>query len=133
MENEKTLTTAEFSQATGITVSTITRMLRQGRIRGEKRNGKWAIGESELQNPTIIPRKKHGETSADLGPIFDIPATPGKAYDVETFATMTYLTEQGVRRWLKTGRLSGSIGAGGKALVEATNLGRPEFKHLVRN
>lgn len=133
MDNEKTLTTAEFSEATGIAVSTITKMLRQGRIRGEKRSRKWAIDESELQNPAIIPQNKHGEPSVDLGPIFDIQATHGKTYDVETFAKMTYLTEQGVRRWLKTGRLSGSIDSGGKALVEATNLDRPEFKHLIRN
>ncbi|MBC2712675.1 MAG: helix-turn-helix domain-containing protein [Desulfosarcina sp.] len=131
-ENGKTLTTGEFSLMTGIAVSTITRMLRQGKIRGEKRNGKWAINESELQSKVVVTKKDRGKSSTGLGPIFDTPATAGKAYDVKTFAQMTYLTEKGVRQWLKTGRLSGKTNAGGKVLVYASNLDRPELRHLVR-
>lgn len=128
----KTLTTGEFSQMTGIAVSTITQMLRQGQINGEKHSGKWAIYESELQNKTVVTKKDRRQSSASLGPIFDTPANAGRTYDIETFVQMTYLTEKGVRQWIKTGRLSGSTDAGGKVRVDAANLDRPELRHLVR-
>ena len=131
-ENGKMLTTGDFSKMTGIAVSTITQMLRQGNIRGEKRSGKWAIYESELQNRAVVIKKDRGKSSATLGPIFDTPAAAGKTYDVETFAQKTYLTEKGIRQWLKTGRLSGCTGAGGAVLVDAANLDRPELRHLIR-
>lgn len=129
---DKTLTTGEFSEMTGFTVSAIAKMLRQGKIRGEKRGGKWAIYESELQNNAVITKNERGNSSANLGPIFDTPPAAGKAYDVEAFVKMTYLTEKGVRQWLKIGRLSGSTDTGGKVLVNATNLDRPELRHLIR-
>ncbi len=131
-DNGKTLTTSEFSQMTGIAVSTVTQMLRQGKINGEKRNGKWAIYESALQNQSGVTKIDRGDASTRLGPIFETPTDSGKAYDVETFARMTYLTEKGVRQWLKTGRLSGRTDTGGKMLVDATNLDRSELRHLVR-
>ncbi len=132
-DNEYTLTSAEFSQQTGIAVSTVTQMLRQGKLHGEKRSGKWAIFATELQKQAIAtPKKRIKPSSPGPGPIFETPAVSKTAYDVETFARMTYLTVQGVHRWLKTGRLIGRIEAGGKTLVEAANLDRPEFQHLVR-
>lgn len=129
----KTLTTGEFSQKTGIAVYSITQMLRKGIISGEKRSGKWAIFESALQNKAVLTKKDRGKSSDYLGPIFDTTVSAGKAYDVETFVQMTYLTEKGVRQWLKIGRLSGSTDAAGKVLVDASNLDRPELRHLVRN
>ena len=131
VENGKTLTTGEFSRMTGISAPTITQMLRQDKIRGEKRSGKWAIFESELQNKTILGKKGRGKALAGPDPIFNAHAAP-KAYDVQTFVQMTYLTEKGVRQWLKTGRLSGRTDANGNLLVDTANLNRSEFKHLVR-
>lgn len=132
-DNDSTLTSAEFSKKTGIAVSTITQMLRQGRLCGEKRGGKWAIFESELENQAVTGTKDRRKPSpASPGPIFEAQAASGKAYDVETFARMTYLTEHGVRQWLRTGRLSGRIETGGKALIDASNLDRPDLQHLVR-
>ena len=131
-EKDKTLTTGEFSQITGISVSTITQMLRLDKIRGEKRSGKWAIYESELQNTAVVSKKDGGELSADPGSLFNTQTVAQKAYDVETFVKMTYLTEKGVRRWVKSGRISGSTDADGKVLIDAANLDRPELKHLVR-
>lgn len=127
-DNDNTLTTADFSKQTGMTVSTITKLLRQGKIRGEKRSGKWAIHISELKNPVVEQRKK----STSPGPIFEASNGNVSAYDVETFARMTYLTAHGVRQWLRIGRLKGSIETGGKMLVDATNLERPELQHLLR-
>jgi hypothetical protein len=131
-EKDKTLTTGEFSQMTGISVSTITQMLRLDKIRGEKRSGKWAIYESELQNTAVVSKKDGGELSAGPGSLFNTQTDAKKAYDVETFVKMTYLTEKGVRQWVKTGRISGSTDADGKVLVDAANLDRPELKHLIR-
>ena len=131
-ENEKTLTTAEFSKMSGISVSTITQMLRRDKIRGEKRSGKWAIFESELQHPAVACQKKSGKLSASLEPRLKTQVDAANAYDVETFVQMTYLTEKGVRQWLKTGRLYGRTGADGKVWVDAANLDRPELQHLIR-
>lgn len=131
-DNGKTLTTGEFSEMTGIAVPAIRKMLRQGRIHGEKHSGKWAINQSECQSPAILAKKECQSSSTALGPIFDTPMTAGKTYDIGTFSKMTYLTEKGVRQWLGAGRLSGSIDTGGNGRVDAANLDRPEFKHLVR-
>ncbi len=131
-DSSKMLTTTEFSQMTGIAVSTITRMLRQETIRGEKRGGKWAIYESELHHPAVVTQEDPGRFSAGVDPIHSRPAAGPGAYNVDTFVQMTYLTEKGVRQWLKTGRLSGSTDANGKVRVDAANLDRPELQHLIR-
>jgi hypothetical protein len=130
--DNKTLTTAEFSKKSGIPVSTITQMLRRDKIRGEKRSGKWAIYESELEQPAVVGQKERRKLSASPAPRYKTQADPANAYDVETFAHMTYLTEKGVRQWLKSGRLSGSTDADGKVTVDAANLDRPELQHLIR-
>ena len=132
VENDKTLTTGEFSQLTGIPVPTVTQMLRRNKIRGEKRSGKWAIYESELQNTAVLSGKDRRDSSDGPGTLFNTQTVAREAYDVETFAQLTYLTVKGVRQWLKTGRITGSTDADGKILVDAANLDRPELKHLVR-
>jgi excisionase family DNA binding protein len=131
-ENEKTLTTGEFSKLTGMAVSTLTQLLRQGRIRGEKRGGKWAIFESEVHNSTVAAAQKKAISSNEFGPIFEAPVSSGKTYDIDTFAQMTYLTEKGVRQWLASGRLSGRLDPGGKGVVDAENLDRADLRHLIR-
>jgi excisionase family DNA binding protein len=131
-ENDKTLTTREFSQMTGVPVSTITLMLRQGRLHGEKRGGKWAIYKSELQHTAVVTQNKRGSESTSMDPVFNTPAVSPKTYDVDAFVQMTYLTEKGVRQWLGTGRLSGRVGEDGKVRVDAANLDRPELQHLIR-
>jgi excisionase family DNA binding protein len=131
-ENAKTLTTGEFSKITGMPVSTLTRMLRQGRIRGEKRGAKWAIFENEVHNVTAAAAQKKASSSSDFGPIFEAPVSSGKTYDIKAFSKMTYLTEKGVRQWLASGRLTGRLNPGGEGVVDAANLDRPELRHLIR-
>ena len=132
-DNGKTLTSAEFSKITGISVSKINQMLRKGQLRGEKRRGKWAILKEELHSETIASQKQAPQASAGATPSTQGPKLPGKRYDVETFARMTYLTENGVRQWLRTGRLSGGMGEDGKPFVNAANLERSDLQHLVRH
>jgi len=131
-ENERTLTTAQYSEKTGIAIATVARMLRQGKLRGVKRGGKWAIFESELQGGGIQPPKTEDQVPAVSNANADTQAADGNSYDIESFARLTYLTENGVRQWLRMGRLSGTADAGDNARVDASNLQRPDFKHLVR-
>ncbi len=130
---EKTLTTGEFSEKTGISTSTITQMLRDGRIRGEKRSGKWAIHAGALEI-VLTSSKEKTATAPEKPEAVPFPSHISKGhYDVKTFAEITYLTEKGVRQWLACGRLSGSIDADGNQTVDAENLERPELRHLIRD
>jgi hypothetical protein len=132
----KTLTTSEYSKISGMAVSTIAQMLRQGRLRGEKRNGKWAIDASEGQKIQTTAGKTNKDADIIAEPTVDqtpsVNPSGSKVYDVGTFVRMTYLTERGVLQWLKSGRLSGTVDNGGNALVDADNLERPELRHLIR-
>lgn len=131
------LSTNEYSKISGLSVSTISNMLRKGKLQGQKVGGKWAIDESEAQK-----FQPGGGQTSRCGQNSTMPATKQSAplkksdnqtYDVGTFTRMTYLTELGVRQWIKTGRLSGSVDDGGNLLVDADNLNRPELRHLIRN
>ena len=131
-EKDSTLTSAEFSQITGIAVSTINLMLRQGRLRGEKRGGRWSIPTAELQSAVVASRNAPAPAAGPSASPASRPAAASGQYDVETFARMTYLTEKGVRQWLKIGRLTGGVDADGKAFVSADNLDRSDLRHLIR-
>jgi hypothetical protein len=132
----KTLTTSEYSKISGISVSTITKLLRKGKLRGQKINGKWAIDAIESQKMELKESQsvKTGQHESPPAVEQAAPSPPSrcKTYDVMTFTNMTYLTENGVRQWLKTGRLSGSIDEHGNLLIDADNLDRPEMRHLIR-
>jgi hypothetical protein len=130
--DRKTLTTAEYSQISGVAPSTVARMLRQGKLNGAKRGGKWVIHASERINTEQTTRKDQAGKSSDLDRIAGAPLKTAQAYDVEAFARLTYLTEKGVRQWLKTGRLYTRRDDGGRILVDAANLDRPEIRHLIR-
>lgn len=131
-ENETTLTTAEFSKKTGLATSTVARMLREGKLRGEKRGGKWAIFASELEKDSIENRQPDAKAPVYPAPTPDNPPSSSKTYDIETFSRLTYLTENGVRQWVKDGRLTGSIDSDGNMKVNASNLERADFRRLVR-
>jgi excisionase family DNA binding protein len=130
---EKTLTTSEYAKKIGVSPAAVARMLRQGKLRGEKRGGKWAIFESELPGTDAETKKTTHLSSAATKPPAKGKPSSDKSYDLETFSRMTYLTEKGIRQWLKIGRLTGSMDANGKAAIDAANLERPEIKHLIRN
>jgi len=128
--NQQTMTTGEFSNHTGLSVSAITKMLREGKLSGEKRKGKWAIAHSELQNKKVVDETKSEPAKRNVSPTTTSSKTT--AYTVAQFARITYLTEHGVQKWLKTGRLTGSPNPDGSWRVDADNLSRPELNHIVR-
>ena len=62
------------------------------------------------------------------------PETPSasKTYSLAEFVNMTYLTENGVKAWLKQGRLSGRQNKTGEWMIDTANLDAPHVKRLVR-
>jgi hypothetical protein len=56
----------------------------------------------------------------------------GKTIPLADFVSMTYLTENGVKEWLKQGRLTGLQGDSGEWMIEAANLELPDVKRLLR-
>ena len=59
-------------------------------------------------------------------------ASAATAYSLAEFVNMTYLTENGVKEWLKQGRLTGLQADSGEWMIEAANLEVPDIKRLMR-
>ena len=55
-----------------------------------------------------------------------------KTIPLADFVSMTYLTENGVKEWLKQGRLTGLQADSGEWMIEAANLALPDVKRLMR-
>ncbi len=118
---KKYLTTKEFSSISGVPVSSLRRLLREGRLEATKSSGKWMIPESQLQSEDIQKTEK----SAESDPV-------KKTYAVEEFAEMTFLTPFGVEQWLKKGLLLGIRYPERGLRVDAESLEIPNVKRLVR-
>ena len=59
-------------------------------------------------------------------------APAGKGITLDKFVSMTYLTENGVKEWLRQGRLTGTQDGSGEWVIDAANLEVPDVKRLVR-
>jgi hypothetical protein len=118
---EKYLTTKEFSDLSGIPVSSLRQVLRDGKLMAKKSSGKWMIPESQLQATSPKPIEKSDE-----------PAPATKAYSIEEFAEMTFLTVYGVEQWLKKGLLVGISDPEKGLRVDAESLEIPNVKRLLR-
>ena len=55
-----------------------------------------------------------------------------KAIPLADFVNMTYLTENGVKEWLRQGRLTGLQADSGEWMIDAANLEGPDVKRLLR-
>ncbi len=132
------LTTSEFAKKAGIPVSKVTKLIRDGKIQAEKKSGKWMIESSQVkaaEEASKTPKKQTAKKKA-------APKAPttkkkkavsaGKSDSASQFAEMTYLTEKGVKDWLRKGRLTGGQDSKGEWQVDAANLDNPNIKHLVR-
>ncbi|KPJ76960.1 MAG: hypothetical protein AMJ54_09855 [Deltaproteobacteria bacterium SG8_13] len=157
-KKSKMVTTSEFSKLSGITVSTLNKWIRDKKIKAEKQSGRWMIGEDQLTSKAVRQfggakpvtaaaggKKKSSKpakkpASAARQPLKAAkpkktpkkPSAGAKTYSVDEFSAMTYLTDFGVREFLKKGRLKGEIDEGGNWKVSAENLLDPLIKHLVR-
>jgi excisionase family DNA binding protein len=160
-QQSSSLSTREFSELTGISVSTVNRLLRKGKIKGVKTAGKWKIDKTEVTSkavqailkpsgkraaPAKIERtaKKRdtaqgaGVPPGDFSAAGDKKETSGfsaagaRTYSVTEFSNLTYLTEYGVLEFLKKGRLQGFRDKKGQWRLEADNLRNPGMRHLLR-
>lgn len=160
-QESSSLSTREFSELTGIAVSTVNRLLREGKIKGVKTAGKWKIANSELTAKAIqanlYPSRKEaapGRTdrmaakkdqarrsevpegsfsaAADTKTSLGTSAHGARTYSVTEFSGLTYLTEYGVHEFLKRGRLQGVKDEKGQWRLGADNLQNSGMRHLIR-
>lgn len=129
------LSTQEFAKQAGVSAGTVSKWLRTDKISGEKKNGKWIISSTELTKVTSSQKggaKKATSPPPPSGSPSPTPKPGAKNFTVQEFSEMTYLTESGVRKWLKEGRLAGTSDESGQHLVSASNLDLPHMKRLIR-
>jgi excisionase family DNA binding protein len=160
-QQSSSLSTREFSELTGIAVSTVNRLLREGKIKGVKTAGKWKIDKTEMTAKAIQTILKPSSKEAAPGKIDRMAANKDKAqesrvptgefsvaadkkatsgtsadgaqtYSVTEFSSLTYLTEYGVLEFLKKGRLQGVKDEKGQWRLGADNLRNPGMRHLLR-
>lgn len=133
--SESQLTTKEFSQRCGKPVATVQKWLRSGKLKGTKIGSRWYIAPTELTRlstnesisaaPSTTAAPRSSEAKAPN-------RSPESAYTVAEFSALTYLTELGVQRWLKSGRLVGKQARDGSWMVKAESLELPHLRHLIR-
>jgi excisionase family DNA binding protein len=148
----KSMTTREFAKATGILAATISKLIREGKLKARKEGQSWMIPQSQLEAKVVRalgkplkPIKAKTLPKPAVAPVpppepvlepavktrpEDPPAE--KTYSVSEFAAMTYLTEKGVSEWLRIGRLHGIRQENGELQVLASNLQVPGISRLVR-
>ncbi len=59
-------------------------------------------------------------------------ASTAKTIPLADFVNMTYLTENGVKEWLRQGRLTGLQADSGEWMIDAASLEVPDVKRLMR-
>ena len=151
-KQDQFLSTAEFASKAGLSTSSVTKLIRDGKIKAKKKSGKWMIAPDQLKAQTLKDLSKPGKniagkkavrpatkkatakqvTPANREKPADAKPTKAKMYTVAEFANITYLTEFGVKEWLKQGRLSGKLDPGGQWKIDAANLEAAAVKRLVR-
>lgn len=134
-KKEPTLSTKEFSNITGLPISVITKMLRAGQLIGEKNSGKWVIFKDQRQPISSLNPPHCPGTDKNALPITLVSTSESlnKNYSISEFSQITYLTEFGVREWLKIGKIKGHMDEKGCWRVDAENLKLPILQHLLRN
>jgi excisionase family DNA binding protein len=154
-EKSKAMTTREFAQASGIPSSTISRLIREGKLKAKKAGGKWMIPASQLEAKIVrefgrpakaLPAKSAAKPEAAKAKAGSLPPKTGaaaasesqsqppaqKTYSVAEFAAMTYFTEKGVVEWLKARKLKGMQLENGDWRILASSLDLPAISRLVR-
>ena len=144
-KQDQFLTAREFASQAGTPTSSVTKLIKEGKLKAEKKSGKWMIAPGQLKSEAVkelsapvksAAKKKPAEKNAPAAPKKEKPVkdrtAAAKTYTIVEFAAMTYLTEKGVRDWLKQGRLAGQRDQKGDWQLDAANLDKPDVKRLVR-
>lgn len=132
------LSAKEFAMKAGVSAGTVSKWLRSGKLKGKKQSGKWMIEASELNavggTQSLDPKKKSTAKKAAAEPRAAVPKTTSsaKTYSIEEFNAMTYLTEFGILKWIKEGKLSYTRDESGQPRIDASNLENVSIKHLIR-
>ena len=129
------LTAQEFARKAGVSAATVSKWLRDGTILGEKISGKWSISSDELAKVTQSGKTtKTPSKGPAANPKPQAPkATAGaRSYSIREFSDMSYLTEYGVQKWLKEGRLKKVVETSGQIRVDGSSLEDPNVKRLLR-
>jgi excisionase family DNA binding protein len=122
------LTTQQFAKIANVSTNTLSKWLRNGKIKGRKNGGKWLIPSDQIgllasgHSPSY-PTKKAATYPSDAETI---------GYSIEEFSAMTYLTPFGVEQYVKDGRLSGTRKPDGQWYIESLNLEKAAIKRLLR-
>lgn len=138
-QEQKFLTSAQFAKKAGIPSSKVSQLIRDGKIEAIKVSGRWRIDPGQLKTVSAQKSGKHAPAKRAKASLKAAPlaqkapaASSQKSYSISEFAAMTYLTETGVKNWLKTGRLKGQIEKKGQWSVDAANLEVADISRLVR-
>lgn len=130
MSDLKVISTQEFAKKAGVSASTVSKWIRAGKVEGTKQGGKWMLCEDQLEKvaPLSTSSQKTIKSTVDV----ERKKSNSKGYTTEEFSNITYLTPFGVERYLKEGKLIGNKNASGQWEVDASNIEKKEFKHLIR-
>lgn len=132
-QSKMLLNTQDFAKKAGVSAGTVSKWLRSGKIKGEKQGGKWMIAASELEMLQDATPSRSSKTTAGEPKTKNQPTKPvGHSYSIEEFSAMTYLTEFGVKKWIKEGKLSIRRDETGTLHIDAANLENPDVKRLIR-
>jgi excisionase family DNA binding protein len=125
------VSTREFAEKAGVSTSTVSKWLRTGKIEGIKQGGKWRISPEELSKVSAAPAEGVEPAAKPQQPPAESQSGP-EAISVGKFCEMTYLTEFGVRLWLREGRLKPAVDASGNPAVASSSIDDPMVKRLLR-
>jgi transcriptional regulator with XRE-family HTH domain len=129
------LTAQQFARKAGVSAATVSKWLRDGTILGKKISGKWSISSDELAKvaqsgkTTKTPSR---QPAPDPKPQAPKTTAGAKSYSIREFSDISYLTEYGVQKWLKEGRLKKVVDAEGQLRVDGSSLEDPNVKRLLR-
>lgn len=129
------LTAQEFAKKAGVSPATVSKWLREGTIAGKKVSGKWSIPSSELAKITQSDNIKKTQPVPPAPPLKSQASKTNpseNSYSIQEFSDLTYLTEFGVQKWLKEGRLNKVVDADGQVRVDGSSLQNPHVKRLLR-
>ena len=138
-QSENLLRTKEFAKKAGVSASTISKWLRSGKLKGIKQNGKWMIADAELKTIEVARSDKPHKAAATktkaaaAKTAAKLHQSSGKGFSIEKFSAMTYLTEFGVKKWIKEGKISITRDATGQLLIDIANLDNANIKRLIRS
>ena len=130
-QKETLLTAKEFASRSGLSVTQVTKMLREKKLDGHKKSGKWMIPANALKTSGVLATPAKTEKAAAAKSAKSTPAAA--TLSVADFSAKTYLTEAGVVQWLKGGRLRGNRTPDGDWQVDAASLDLPVLRHLLRS